>query len=172
MSSDKLRPVIIQTPAKLIDPQDRVVPVEKRSKYDPIVGIKVLELAMKGMKASEIAVLLGIPRRQVERMYHDDYERGKVNRKHKAVAKWDEHIRSGNWDSLKFQLKTEHGFIEKAQMEYSGEVRAVVSNKPLSTEEFAAKYLQDQEVKTIEYVKSEALEKAETEEQEEDEELF
>ena len=48
-----------------------------------------------------------------------------------------------------------------------------VSNKPLSIEEFAAKYLQDQQVKTVEYVKSEALEKSEAEENEQEtEELF
>lgn len=173
MSSDKTKQVIIEKPIKLIDPEDKFIPVDRRIKYDPIMGIKVLELAMKGMKKSEISVLLGISRKQIDTTYHDDFERGKVNRKHRAVSKWDEAIEDGNWDALKFQLKTEHGYIEKAQMEYSGEVRAVVSNKPLSIEEFAAKYLQDQQVKTVEYVKSEALEKSEAEENEQEtEELF
>lgn len=173
MSSDKTKQIIIEKPTKLIDPEDKLVPVDRRRKYDPIQGVKVLELAMKGMIRSEISVLTGLSRKQLETTYYEDFERGRVNRKHRAVSKWDEHIENGNWDSLKFQLKTEHGYIEKAQMEYSGEVRAVVSNKPLSTEEFAAKYLQDQEVKTIEYVKSEALEQSEAEEDEQEtEKLF
>ena len=175
MSSDKTKQIIIEKPTKLIDPEDKLVPVDRRRKYDPIQGVKVLELAMKGMLISEVSVFTGLSRKQIETTYREDYMRGKVNRKHRAVTKWDEHIENGNWDSLKFQLKTEHGYIEKAQMEYSGEVKAVVSNKPLSIEEFAAKYLQDQEAKTIEYVKSEALEKSEVEQEEEnddDEQLF
>lgn len=174
MSSDKTKQIIIEKPTKLIDPEDKLIPVDRRKKYDPIQGVKVLELAMKGMLKSEISVLTGLSRKQLDTTYYEDFERGKINRKHRAVSKWDEHIENGNWDSLKFQLKTEHGYIEKAQMEHSGEFRAVVSNKPLSIEEFAAKYLQDQEAKTIEYVKSEALEQSEAEEEEgeETEELF
>lgn len=135
------REVVIELPEKLINEEDRAPAKREYVKYDPIQGVKVLELAMKGMRPSEVCIFLGMPRQRFERQYQQDYNRGKVNRKHKAVARWDEEIRDGNWDALKFQLKTEHGYVEKAQLEHSGELRAVVSNKPLSKEEFAAKYL-------------------------------
>lgn len=173
MSSNKTRSVIIETPMKLIDPEDKVVPVDRRRKYDPIQGVKVLELAMKGMKKPRIIALTGLSRKQLDTTYYDDYERGWANRELKARDLWEEHIANGNWDALKMQLKTEHGLVEKAHVEHSGEFRAVVSNRPLSIEEFAAKYLQDQQVKTVEYVKSEALEQSEAEENEQEtEELF
>jgi hypothetical protein len=48
---------------------------------------------------------------------------------------------NGNTPILLHLLKTKLGWSEQHQIEISGEVRSVVSNKPMSKEEFVAKYL-------------------------------
>jgi hypothetical protein len=50
---------------------------------------------------------------------------------------------NGNTPILLHLLKTKLGWSEQHQIEISGEVRSVVSAKPLSKEEFIQKYLTD-----------------------------
>ena len=54
-----------------------------------------------------------------------------------------EQVRSGNPQMIMFMAKTRLGWTETNVLEHTGTVNAVVSAKPLSREEFEARYLAD-----------------------------
>jgi len=77
----------------------------------------------------------------LDKYYLEDYLQG-VSEMQKSLASVAiAEALSGNTPILLHLLKTKLGWSEQQIIEHTGEIRAVVSAKPLTKEEFVTKYL-------------------------------
>jgi hypothetical protein len=113
---------------------------------DPFIARQVATLASFGLSMGSTAIACNITFDTLKKFYREDYNQGAVFQQKRIAALAMEAAESGSVPMIMFLAKTKLGWVETQQIEHIGEVKAVVSAKPLSREEFAAKYLnQDDE---------------------------
>ena len=113
---------------------------------DPFIARQVATLASFGLSMGSTAIACNITFDTLKKFYREDYNQGAVFQQKRIAALAMEAAESGSVPMIMFLAKTKLGWVETQQIEHIGEVKAVVSAKPLSREEFAAKYLnQDEE---------------------------
>ena len=110
---------------------------------DSEVSQKVMEMARVGLSKTAVAILCGLTRNELYKHYLDDYERGQSNMEHIVAAAAMEQVMAGNPQMIMFVAKTKLGWSEHNVIEHTGTVNAVVSARPLTKDEFAAKYLSE-----------------------------
>jgi hypothetical protein len=113
---------------------------------DPFIARQVATLASFGLSMGSTAIACNITFDTLKKFYREDYNQGAVFQQKRIAALAMEAAESGSVPMIMFLAKTKLGWVETQQIEHIGEVKAVVSAKPLSREEFAARYLnQDEE---------------------------
>lgn len=113
---------------------------------DPFIARQVATLASFGLSMGSTAIACNITFDTLKKFYREDYNQGAVFQQKRIAALAMEAAESGSVPMIMFLAKTKLGWVETQQIEHIGEVKAVVSAKPLTREEFAARYLnQDEE---------------------------
>jgi hypothetical protein len=109
---------------------------------DPFIARQVATLASFGLSMGSTAIACNITFDTLKKFYREDYNQGAVFQQKRIAALAMEAAESGSVPMIMFLAKTKLGWVESSTVEHVGEVRAVVSNKPLTKEEFAARYLE------------------------------
>lgn len=124
--------------------QNEVAVIHKQSpshtKCDRI-GAQIRDMARMGLTKGNVAIAARISPYLLDKYYADEYAAGEGEmRKGLATVAMAEAL-NGNTAILLHLVKTKLGWNETQLIQHSGEVRSVVSAKPLSKEEFAEKFL-------------------------------
>jgi len=105
------------------------------------LGAQIRDMARMGLTRGNVAIAARISPYILDKYYADEYADGEGEmRKGLATVAMGEAL-NGNTAILLHLIKTKLGWNETQLIQHSGEVRSVVSAKPLSKEEFAEKFL-------------------------------
>lgn len=108
---------------------------------------QIRDLASLGLSKGTTAITARISLYILDKYYLNDYLEGQGRLQRNLAAKAVEEALEGNTPVLIHLLKTKLGWNETQLIEHSGEVRSVVSSKPLSKEEFIQKFLTNDDEK-------------------------
>jgi len=122
-------------------PQRRTDYSSQRYVKDEEISGQVVRLARIGLSKNAVAIACRLTLEQLNRHYLDDYGKGQAGMQ--EVVAWGlmEQAEAGNAQVLMYLGKSKLGWTEANVVEHVGEIRAVVSAKPLTREEFEQKYL-------------------------------
>lgn len=112
---------------------------------DPVISAQARVLGSYGLTKGATAKALRIRLSLLESHYWDEYCEGQADMQKKIAALAMEAAESGSVPMIMYLCKTKLGWTETAVVEHVGEVRAVVSNRPLSRDEFVDRYLKKKE---------------------------
>lgn len=105
------------------------------------IGAQIRDMARMGLTKGNVAIAARISPYLLEKYYSEEFSQGEAEmRKGLATVAMAEAM-SGNTALLLHLVKTKLGWNETQLIEHSGEVRSVVSAKPLTKEEFAQRFL-------------------------------
>jgi len=105
------------------------------------IGAQIRDMARMGLTKGNVAIAARISPYLLEKYYSEEFLQGEAEmRKGLATVAMAEAM-SGNTALLLHLVKTKLGWNETQLIEHSGEVRSVVSAKPLTKEEFAQRFL-------------------------------
>ena len=96
-----------------------------------------------GLSKGNTAIACRISQYILDKYYLEDYLKGVTEMQKGLATVAIQEAMNGNTPILLHLLKTKLGWSEQQVIEHVGEIRAVVSNKPLSKEEFMQKYLEE-----------------------------
>lgn len=130
-----------------LTPENDQIQVEVIHKQSPShtkcdrIGAQIRDMARMGLTRGNVAIAARISPYLLDKYYADEYAAGEGEmRKGLATVAMAEAL-NGNTAILLHLVKTKLGWNETQLIQHSGEVRSVVSAKPLSKEEFAEKFL-------------------------------
>lgn len=118
------------------DYSDQIVP------KDAEIAGAVERLGRLGLSKQAVSIACRVTLEQLNRLYIEEYEVGRANMQEVVARGLMEQALAGNPQILMYLGKSKLGWTEANVVEHVGEIRAVVSAKPLSREEFVAKYLE------------------------------
>ena len=113
----------------------------QRYEKDPEIALRIRDLARTGLSKKGTALMCGLSPVELTKWYGEDYDAGQSSMEHVVAAAAMEQVMAGNPQMIMFVAKTKLGWSEHNVVEHVGTVNAVVSARPLSREEFEAKYL-------------------------------
>lgn len=137
-------PKISESQIEVLPPIMREVPQTRDHQKDEQLGLQIRDLARHGLSKSATAMTARISVYLLEKYYLEEYLEGVASMQKGLAGRAIEEAMNGNTPVLLHLLKTKLGWSEQHQIEISGEVRSVVSAKPLTKEEFVARYLSDE----------------------------
>lgn len=101
----------------------------------------VFRMAQMGLSKGAAAICLNVSMPTFEKYYSDEYKSGTIDMQQSLASMAFEAARAGSIPMLLHLVKTKLQWNEHSTVEHIGEVRAVVSNKPLTRDEFVRKYI-------------------------------
>ena len=129
------------TVVEVLPPVMRVVPQTREHQKDEQLGLQIRDLARHGLSKSSTALTARVSTYILEKYYLEEFLEGQAEMQKGLAAVAISEAMNGNTPVLLHLLKTKLGWSEQHQIEISGEVRSVVSAKPLTKEEFIQRYL-------------------------------
>ena len=149
MQDDSKQPKELEESPKISEPEIEVLPARMEQPHSPahtrdeFIAGQVKDLGRMGLSKGNTAIACRISQYLLDKYYLEDYLQG-VSEMQKSLASVAiAEALNGNTPVLLHLLKTKLGWSEQQVIEHVGEIRAVVSNKPLSKDEFIQKYLED-----------------------------
>ena len=103
------------------------------------------DLGRLGLSKGNAALAARISVYLLEKYYLEDYLEGVASMQRGLASVAIAEAMNGNTPILLHLIKTKLGWSEQQIIEHVGEIRAVVSAKPMSKEEFVQKYLSKDE---------------------------
>lgn len=141
-SDDSVKiPDSIEPSNAVLKPRRFAPVVSSEHSRDIGIATRVRELAGVGLSRSQVALAVGISVGLLGKYYGDEFTAGSSEVRRLIASKAVEEALGGNTPVLIHMMKTKLGWVENQVIEHTGEVRAVVSSKPLSTEEFTQRFL-------------------------------
>jgi len=131
----------IQTQVEVLPPIMRVIPQTRDHQKDEQLGLQIRDLAKHGLSKSSVALTARVSVYILEKYYLEEFLEGQAEMQKGLASVAIAEAMNGNTPILLHLLKTKLGWSEQHQIEISGEVRSVVSAKPLTKEEFIQRYL-------------------------------
>jgi hypothetical protein len=147
MSEDDLKqPEVSEVVAKISEPEIlppilREIPHTRHHVKDEQLALQIRDMAGMGLNKSQTALAARISTHLLDKYYLEEYLDGQGSMQRGLASVAVSEAMNGNTPILLHLLKTKLGWSEQHQIEISGEVKSVVSNKPMSKDEFIAKYL-------------------------------
>ena len=132
------------TVVEVLPPIMRVIPQTRDHQKDEQLGLQIRDLARHGLSKSSTALTARVSTYILEKYYLEEFLEGQAEMQKGLASVAIAEAMNGNTPILLHLLKTKLGWSEQHQIEISGEVRSVVSAKPLTKEEFIQRYLTDQ----------------------------
>ena len=105
------------------------------------VAAQVRDLGRLGLSKGNAAIAVRLTPYLLDKYYLEDYLEGVTQMQRGLASVAIAEAMNGNTPILLHLLKTKLGWSEQQIVEHVGEIRAVVSSKPMSKEEFVQKYL-------------------------------
>ena len=109
------------------------------------LACQVRDLGRLGLSKGNAALAARISVYLLEKYYLEDYLEGVASMQRGLASVAIAEAMNGNTPILLHLIKTKLGWSEQQIIEHIGEIRAVVSAKPMSKEEFVQKYLSKDE---------------------------
>lgn len=113
----------------------------QRYEKDAEVGAMVTRLAKLGLSKNAVAIAAKLSPLELTKWYNEEYLAGQAGMQEVVARGLMEQASAGNPQVLMYLGKSKLGWTENNVVEHVGTINAVVSARPLSREEFAAKYL-------------------------------
>jgi len=142
-SESEAEPILKNTEVEVLPPVMRVVPQTRDHQKDEQLGLQIRDLGRLGLSKSSAALAARITPYLLDKYYSEEFLEGQSQMQKGLASVAISEAMNGNTPVLLHLLKTKLGWSEQQTLEITGEVRAVVSAKPLSKEEFIQKYLND-----------------------------
>jgi len=143
MSDDDKEDTVVQeslTP-EILPPVLREIPNTRHHVKNEQLGLQIRDLARLGLSKSSTALAARLSTHLLEKYYLEEFLEGQAEMQRGLASVAVSEAMNGNTPVLLHLLKTKLGWSEQHQIEISGEVRSVVSSKPLTKEEFIQRYL-------------------------------
>jgi len=143
MSDDDKEDTVVQeslTP-EILPPVLREIPHTRHHVKNEQLGLQIRDLARLGLSKSSTALAARLSTHLLEKYYLEEFLEGQAEMQRGLASVAVSEAMNGNTPVLLHLLKTKLGWSEQHQIEISGEVRSVVSSKPLTKEEFIQRYL-------------------------------
>lgn len=145
---ESLEPILLENPQsssnpvlEVLPPVLREIPQTRHHVKDEQLGLQIRDLAKLGLGKQSAALAARVSQYILEKYYLEEFLEGQADMQRGLAAKAVSEAMDGNTAILLHLLKTKLGWSEHQTLEISGEIRSVVSAKPLTKEEFIARYL-------------------------------
>lgn len=125
----------------VINPPRRKDYSNQRYEKDPETCGAVTRLAKLGLSKSAVAIACRLSPNELTKWYGDEYAAGQAGMQEVVARGLMEQAMAGNPQVLMYLGKSKLGWTEANTVEHVGTINAVVSAKPLSRDEFEARYL-------------------------------
>jgi hypothetical protein len=142
-SESETEPILKNPEVEVLPPIMRVVPQTRDHQKDEQLGLQIRDLGRLGLSRTSAALAARITPYLLDKYYSEEFLEGQSQMQKGLASVAITEAMNGNTPVLLHLLKTKLGWSEQQTLEITGEVRAVVSAKPLSKEEFIQKYLND-----------------------------
>jgi hypothetical protein len=142
-SESEAEPILKNPEIEVLPPVMRVVPQTRDHQKDEQLGLQIRDLGRLGLSRTSAALAARITPYLLDKYYSEEFLEGQSQMQKGLASVAITEAMNGNTPVLLHLLKTKLGWSEQQTLEITGEVRAVVSAKPLSKEEFIQKYLND-----------------------------
>lgn len=126
---------------EILPPVMRVIPQTRDHQKDEQLALQIRDMAKVGLSKSQAAHTARISTYILDKYYLEEFLEGQGDMQRGLATVAVAEAMDGNTPILLHLLKTKLGWSEQHQIEISGEVRNVVSAKPLTKEEFVQRYL-------------------------------
>lgn len=136
-----LEPIIKNPEVEVLPPVLREIPHTRHHVKNEQLGLQIRDLARLGLSKSSTALAARLSTHLLEKYYLEEFLEGQAEMQRGLASVAVAEAMNGNTPVLLHLLKTKLGWSEQHQIEISGEVRSVVSSKPLTKEEFIQRYL-------------------------------
>jgi len=113
----------------------------QRYEKDAEVGAMVTRLAKLGLSKNAVAIAAKLSPLELTKWYNEEYLAGQAGMQEVVARGLMEQASAGNPQVLMYLGKSKLGWTENNVVEHVGTINAVVSARPLTKEEFAARYL-------------------------------
>lgn len=126
---------------EILPPIMRDIPHTRHHVKNEQLGLQIRDMARLGLSKTATALAARVSNHILEKYYLEEFLEGQADMQKGLASVAVSEAMNGNTPILLHLLKTKLGWSEQHQIEISGEVKSVVSNKPMSKDEFIAKYL-------------------------------
>lgn len=149
MSEDDLKqreeseaaPILKNPEVEVLPPIMREVPQTREHQKDEQLALQIRDMGRLGLSKSSTALAARITPYLLDKYYSEEFLEGQSQMQKGLATVAIAEAMNGNTPILLHLLKTKLGWSEQQTLEITGEIRSVVSAKPMSKEEFVAKYL-------------------------------
>jgi hypothetical protein len=137
----KISPVQESLTPEVLPPIMREVPQTREHQRDEQLALQIRDLGRLGLSKSSAALAARITPYLLDKYYSEEFLEGQSQMQKGLATVAIEEAMNGNTPILLHLLKTKLGWSEQQTLEITGEIRSVVSAKPMSKEEFVQRYL-------------------------------
>lgn len=140
---------------KISDPLEVVLPAggaSGRTDYsaqmyqkDAEIGAMIERLSRIGLSKTAVSIAARISPNELTKYYAEEFAAGQARMQEVVASAAMEQVMAGNPAMIMYMAKAKLGWTETNVVEHVGEIRAVVSAKPLTREEFEQRYLKKDE---------------------------
>ena len=134
--------VVIGRPIVINPPRRKYYSNQRYEKDVETIGA-VTRLAKLGLSKSAVAIACRLSPTELTKWYGEEYAAGQAGMQEVIARGLMEQAVSGNPQVLMYLGKSKLGWSEANVIEHIGTINAVVSAKPLSRDEFEARYLSE-----------------------------
>lgn len=130
---------------EVLPPILREVPNTREHQRSEQLASQIRDMARLGLSKGNVAIAARLSVYLLEKYYLEDFLGGVAEMQRGLASVAVAEAMNGNTPVLLHLLKTKLGWNETQVIEHTGEVRSVVSARPMSKEEFVQKYLKQDE---------------------------
>jgi len=109
------------------------------------IGSQIRDMARMGLTKGNVAIAARVSPYILDKYYGEEFAAGEAEMRKGLASVAMAEAMNGNTAILLHLVKTKLGWNETQLIEHSGEVRSVVSAKPLSKEEFIQRFINKDE---------------------------
>ena len=122
-------------------PPSRLIQDQLSHIKDPVIATQARVLGSYGLGVGAVMTALRVRDGVFRKYYKEDYLEGQAAMQKQIAVLAMEAAKEGSVPMIMYLCKSKLGWNETNVVEHTGEVRSVVSNRPMTKEEFTQKYL-------------------------------
>jgi hypothetical protein len=134
-------PILKNPEMEVLPPVMREIPQTRDHQRDEQLALQIRDMGRLGLSKSSTALAARISTYLLDKYYSDEFLEGQSQMQKGLATVAIAEAMNGNTPILLHLLKTKLGWSEQQTLEITGEIRSVVSAKPMSKEEFVQRYL-------------------------------
>jgi len=134
-------PILKNPEMEVLPPVMREIPQTREHQRDEQLALQIRDMGRLGLSKSSTALAARISTYLLDKYYSNEFLEGQSQMQKGLATVAIAEAMNGNTPILLHLLKTKLGWSEQQTLEITGEIRSVVSAKPMSKEEFVQRYL-------------------------------